>query len=142
MSEQFYKSENLLESAEVDKTIEDFHREEKDRYEKGDIPEILKKIESGGLLRATCHSPTPSRRNGGMKMTTKKVFMLEKRFGYFPKLFQMGNTSYVVRNVQRTWTENSRPKKLCFRVQTEQGMIDLAQNTRTNEWRGKTVVES
>jgi len=59
------------------------------------------------------------------------VTMLEKRFAYFPKLFQCNGKSYAVREVVRCWTSRDT---LTFRVKTEQGTFDLIQNVKTNKW--------
>jgi hypothetical protein len=68
----------------------------------------------------------------------KQVEMLEKRFGYFPQRFQVGDVTYTALAIRRTWTTHTRPPKLVFEIRTEHGIITLSQNTATNKWRTMT----
>lgn len=89
----------------------------------------------------------------------EKIYMEEKRFGYFPQQFRWRGLCYDVRAVERCWTVSrrrwgSRVDRLCFRVRCAavedlgspacrallQGTFDVYQDLNSNAWHMEAVV--
>jgi len=92
----------------------------------------------------------------------EKIYMDEKRFGYFPQKFTWRGRRYDVHAVERCWTVSRRRlgnkvERLCFRVRGAtsgtqgnwpehsdlEGTFELFQDLSTNTWHiGKVVARS
>jgi len=90
----------------------------------------------------------------------EKIYMDEKRLGYFPKQFTWRGQRYDVHAVERCWTVSRRRlgnkvERLCFRVRGAalgarqdrpdfpvlEGTFELFQDLDTNTWHmGKVVI--
>jgi hypothetical protein len=84
----------------------------------------------------------------------EKIYMDEKRFGYFPQRFTWRGQSYDVHAVERCWTVSrkrlgNRVDRLCFRVRCVAGVqaspsgvctFHLHQNLRTNTWHMEKII--
>lgn len=67
----------------------------------------------------------------GRRRVNEPIAMLEKRFGYFPRVFLWHGHCYDVEAVERCWTH---PTRHYFRVRCAEGIFDLYQDVRINTW--------
>ncbi len=67
---------------------------------------------------------------------SKKIEMIQRRFGYFPRVFRENDRLHTVKCVERCWTTASRGKmaRHYFDVTCSDDRFILFQDLNTNTW--------
>lgn len=65
---------------------------------------------------------------------SKPIKMLARRFGYFPKAFELDGKRYTVQSVNRCWTKAGRTPRLYFSVECTEGIFTLCLSVNTGNW--------
>jgi hypothetical protein len=73
----------------------------------------------------------------GWKFYDEAIDMIQRRFGYFPRLFSWRGRCYEVDSVDRCWDvqrRGKRPPRRFFQVQAADGVFELYRDLEAGTW--------